>query len=156
MITNFLSGQADRASSARVVRGASEPLNSTAGTVVAPGNTPTISAAIRRPSSSMDALAQTNLRPVGAARDGNAGDVRLIGGGVSELRIDHGPGYRVYFVDRGPALIVVLGCADKDRHVDRLASPAARNASCHPVRVAAVTPSPFPVVDDPTTPPTRP
>lgn len=45
--------------------------------------------------------------------NGNAGDVRPVGEGVSELRVDHGPGYRVYFVGRGPALIVVLGGGDK-------------------------------------------
>jgi putative addiction module killer protein len=39
---------------------------------------------------------------------GNPGDVRALGKGVSELRIDHGPGYRVYFTRRRPALIVLL------------------------------------------------
>jgi putative addiction module killer protein len=38
---------------------------------------------------------------------GNAGDVKPIGGGVSELRIHHGPGFRVYFVQRGTVLIVL-------------------------------------------------
>ncbi len=44
---------------------------------------------------------------------GNAGDVKAVGEGVSELRIDYGPGYRVYFVRRGALLIVLLGGGDK-------------------------------------------
>ena len=44
---------------------------------------------------------------------GNAGDVRPVGDGISELRIDHGPGYRVYFVRRGLVLIVLLCGGDK-------------------------------------------
>ena len=44
---------------------------------------------------------------------GNAGDARPVGGGVSELRIDYGPGYRVYFVRRGQALVVLLAGGDK-------------------------------------------
>ena len=44
---------------------------------------------------------------------GNAGDVRPIGEGVSELRIDYGPGYRVYFVRRGQALVILLAGGDK-------------------------------------------
>jgi putative addiction module killer protein len=39
---------------------------------------------------------------------GNPGDVKPVGEGISELRIHHGPGYRVYFVQRGSIFIVLL------------------------------------------------
>ena len=44
---------------------------------------------------------------------GNYGDVKPVGEGVSELRLDFGPGYRVYFVQRGQVLIVLLCGGDK-------------------------------------------
>lgn len=44
---------------------------------------------------------------------GNPGDVQPVGNGVSELRIHYGPGYRVYFLQRGPVLIVLLCGGDK-------------------------------------------
>ena len=45
---------------------------------------------------------------------GNHGDARPVGEGVSEIRIDYGPGYRVYFVQRGKALVVLLAGGDND------------------------------------------
>ncbi|MGD0345882.1 MAG: type II toxin-antitoxin system RelE/ParE family toxin [Terracidiphilus sp.] len=58
---------------------------------------------------------------------GNAGDVRPVGDGVSELRIDHGPGYRVYFQLRGNTIAILL-CGGDKRTQDRDIKTAKRLA----------------------------
>lgn len=53
---------------------------------------------------------QARMRRLGL---GNSGDVKPVGEGISEMRIDHGPGYRVYFMRRGPVIVVLLCGGDK-------------------------------------------
>jgi len=53
---------------------------------------------------------------------GNPGDVKLLREGISELRIDYGPGYRIYFMQRGSVVVVLLAGGDKsskERDIER-------------------------------------
>ena len=72
------------------------------------------------------AVARINVRLRRLSLD-NPGDVKLVGAGVSEMRIDFGPGYRVYFVQRGTAVIVLL-CGGDKRTQDRDIAAAKRLA----------------------------
>ena len=56
---------------------------------------------------------------------GNFGDVRSVGGKVSELRVDTGPGYRVYFTRRGRELILLLCGGDKSTQSTDIATAQA-------------------------------
>jgi len=60
---------------------------------------------------------------------GNPGDVKPVGEGVSELRISYGPGYRVYYITRGPIVVVLLCGGDKatqTRDIDQAKAIAAQ------------------------------
>lgn len=75
------------------------------------------------------ATAAIILRRIDRVRAGLLGDVKPVGDSVSELRIDHGPGYRVYFVRRGKALILLLCGGDKssqDRDIRKAKEMAAK------------------------------
>lgn len=84
----------------------------------------------------LDALRDLQARARVQARierlaDGNPGDFKPVGEGVLELRINYGPGYRVYFKKRGRELIILLAGGDKSTQAKdiRAALRLARNLS---------------------------
>ena len=61
-----------------------------------------------------DAIAKAHInRRIDRLGSGNPGDVKPIGEGCSEMRIDYGPGYRVYYKDTGREIIIILCAGDK-------------------------------------------
>ena len=71
----------------------------------------------------LDSLRDTRARACVLVRverlaAGNPGDVRSVGEGVSELRIDYGPGYRVYYKKQARTIIILLAGGDKRTQSD--------------------------------------
>ena len=70
-----------------------------------------------------DEQARTRIKMrIRRLKAGNPGDVKSVGGGISEMRIDYGPGYRVYFVRRSRSTVVLLAGGDKDSQGRDIAS----------------------------------
>ena len=63
----------------------------------------------------LDELDDQNIvaRVLARVRTGNLADCKSVGEGVSELRVDYGPGYRVYFAQKGQELVILLCGGDK-------------------------------------------
>ena len=68
------------------------------------------------------------LSRLDSARLGNLGDVKALGGGVGEMRIDVGPGYRVYFTRRQRIVVILLCGGDKATQAKDIASAKAMAA----------------------------
>jgi putative addiction module killer protein len=56
------------------------------------------------------------------AESGNLGDWKPVGEGVSEMRVDVGPGYRVYFLQRGTEVVILLAGGEKSTQVKDIAA----------------------------------
>jgi putative addiction module killer protein len=72
------------------------------------------------------AVARVGIR-IDRLRQGHVGDVKSVGDGIRDMRIDYGPGYRVYFVQQGELVILLLCGGDKssqDRDIRRAKSLA--------------------------------
>jgi putative addiction module killer protein len=74
------------------------------------------------------AIARIQAR-IERVEDGNFGDCAHVGGGVSELRIHYGSGYRIYFTERGPSMVILLagGEISSQSKDIRMARQLARN-----------------------------
>jgi putative addiction module killer protein len=64
-------------------------------------------------------------RRLSRIESGNLGDAKSVGSGVSELRIDFGPGYRVYYTKRGKTVVLLLIGGDKDSQTRDIAKAKA-------------------------------
>ena len=59
------------------------------------------------------AVMRINARLRRLTETGNFGDAKPVREGISEMRIDYGPGYRLYFIQSGPVLVILLAAGDK-------------------------------------------
>jgi putative addiction module killer protein len=72
-----------------------------------------------------EARARIRVR-INRIRQGNFGDCKAVGSGVSELRIDYGPGYRVYFGRQGEQIVILLCGGDKQTQPREIETAQAR------------------------------